>query len=138
MNDQSSREMTLAEVMNTLPEQHHAREEYDDLMGRAPRLPRGTGRYGYLSVPVLEFLWGSQHDQYTRCFLRALRPSEVRIVRGGCQMDARKWRVTIWIEKDPAYPNRERIKRITQEVEVDLVEGVEHGAALARHMGLRS
>lgn len=71
---------------------------------------------GYTVIDVLPFLVGMPLDVHARCYLHALRPSEVRVLVGGeaMKMDSVMWRVTISTD------HRAVITGIVQEVEVDL------------------
>ena len=70
--------------------------------------------YSYALIPVLQFLWGRQLDEAVRAYLPALRPSSVRVTIGEINLDARAWRVTIYVAKDTGL-----ISRIEQEVTVE-------------------
>jgi hypothetical protein len=80
---------------------------------------------GYTAINVLPDLWGRPWDDIALGYVHALRPSQLRVVRGGAQADAWKWRVTVWLEDDD-----KTVKRIQQEVEVGLPDGVCHGQCL--------
>lgn len=78
-----------------------------------------------ISIPVLNFLWGSPWDMLALASAHALRPSHIRVVEHGTQMDSQLWRVTVYLK-------RGRIDRIEQEVEVGLPPGVYNGYELRR------
>lgn len=80
---------------------------------------------GYMAINVLPDLWGRPWDDVALGYVHALRPSQLRVVRGGTQADAWTWRVTVWLEDDD-----KTVKRIQQEVEVGLPDGVCHGECL--------
>lgn len=82
---------------------------------------------GWTVVRALPDLEGKKWGPVTQAHLRALRPSEVRVVEAdGCvKTDACTWRVTVHLD------NSRRISRIEQEVEVDLPDGVDNGYALS-------
>jgi len=79
---------------------------------------------GWTSIEVLSFLKGRKWDEVALGYVHALRPSSIRVTEGLCTMDARSWRVTVYI-----YPDKQ-IKKIEQEVEVSLPEGVNCGWAM--------
>lgn len=87
----------------------------------------GVRSEGSLSVPVLEFLRGRKLDEVVTSYLHALRPSMVRITEGTVKLDARRWRVTIFVKK---IKRSFFVTRIEQEVPVLLPNGVSHGDAL--------
>ena len=80
---------------------------------------------GYLNVEMLTFLKGQPWDDVAQAYVHALRPSRVRVSTGTLQSDGHLWRVTVMTDADG------RIIEITQEVEVALPAGIEHGHALA-------
>lgn len=80
---------------------------------------------GFLSIEVLAFLNGQPWDDVARAYIHALRASEVRISTGALKSDAKLWRVTVMLAPG------EIIEEITQEVEVVLPAGIQHGHALA-------
>ncbi len=80
---------------------------------------------GFLSVEVLQILKGKIWDVVALGYVHSLRPSILRVVRGGIQLDARPWRVTVWLDEDD-----KTIRKIEQEVEVGLPPGVPHGDGL--------
>lgn len=77
-------------------------------------------KIGFTSLKVLTFLKGQPWDEMALCFVTALRPSSVRVVPGGIQLDSRLWRVTVWLRKGV-------IDYIEQEVEVGLMPEM-HGS----------
>lgn len=87
-------------------------------------------RFGQTVVCCLPDLEGKPWNKITQAFLRALRPSTVRVLRDGEgeKTDAVPWRVTVRV-------NEGRIKQIEQEVEVDLPDGVKHGYDLQCKLG---
>ena len=71
---------------------------------------------GYLTIPVLEFLWGEPWNNLALDFVHTLRPSSVRVSNTGWwSVDSRCWRVTVALKRD-----NKTIERIEQEVEVGL------------------
>lgn len=86
---------------------------------------------GSAVIPVLEFLNGRKWDYIAQGFIKALRPSEMEICRGGCRMDVCKWRVRVHLDDDDI------IQCITQEVEVHLIDDIESGFDLKQRVGLK-
>lgn len=80
---------------------------------------------GWKSIKVLEFLNDKQWDDVALAYVHALRPSSIRVTEGTTKLDARVWRVTVYINEDNT------IRYISQEVEVGLPENVAHGEALS-------
>lgn len=81
---------------------------------------------GFLSIKVLEFLNGREWDEVALAYVHSLRPSCIRVTTDCITLDARTWRVTVYVD------NKNIITGIEQEVEVGLPDGVAHGEAL-RH-----
>ncbi len=98
-------------------------DHYRGAGGKPYEHPRGG--YSSCCIEVLKFLWNRKLDAVTMAYVHALRPSSVRICDGAHHLDARRWRVTVDVNK-----HDDIVERITQEVEVALPEGVEHGHAL--------
>lgn len=98
----------------------HAGEYYSDHMVSFEQF----NRLGWKSINVLEFLNGKTWDDLALGYVHALRPSSIRVTKGGITLDARVWRVTVHINEDKT------IKSIQQEVEVGLPETVAHGEAM--------
>lgn len=92
-------------------------------------------RRGYTVIEVLPILKGKPWDEVALGYVHALRPGQLRVVQDGIQLDARTWRVTVYLKKD-----ERTISRIEQEVEVGLPEECPHGAGLdaALRYGLKS
>lgn len=84
----------------------------------------GTQRYGWQTVPVFGWLWGEPYNEVARGFIHSLRPSSVRLARSSITCDSQIWRVTVWLDEN------DLIKRIEQEVEVELPLGIENGHEL--------
>jgi hypothetical protein len=82
-------------------------------------------RIGYNSVEMLEFLKGHPWDQMALNYVHALRPSRIRVTHGEVTCDSWGWRVTVTIDENNI------IRSITQEVEVGLEGGYEHGHDLS-------
>ncbi len=82
----------------------------------------------FQSLKVLQELWGRPWDQCALNFVHALRPSGIRVTRGEIKLDARTWRVTVYLEDDDR-----TILRIEQEVAVGCV-GAQHGYGLRRYV----
>lgn len=78
-------------------------------------------RRGFTDVDVLAFLIGRPLDDVVFAWIHSLRPSSVRVCRGGQNDDARCWRVTIHLNAD------DTVRSIHQEVEVALPEGFRFG-----------
>ncbi|MES2367179.1 MAG: hypothetical protein V4563_14980 [Pseudomonadota bacterium] len=95
--------------------------------GRQGRAFQPLNRRGYTVIDVLQFLNGKPWDAVALAYVHALRPSHLRVVTTGIQLDAQTWRVTVWLN-----PDGKTIKHIEQEVEVGLPEGIEHGENLRR------
>ena len=95
---------------------------------------RVSERYGWTVVDCLPELTGKPWDGLAQAFLRAVRPSEVRVIRVDAlghyvvKTDAKVWRVTVYVDA------AERVTRIAQEVEVDLPDGVQHGFDLGERL----
>jgi len=70
---------------------------------------------GYISIDMLEFLWGLPWNNLARSYVSALRPSNIRVTTGTIKLDAMPWRVTVFLEDD-----RRTICKIRQEVQVSL------------------
>ena len=79
---------------------------------------------GFGEIEVLSFLKGRKWDEVALAYVHALRPSSIRVTTGICKLDARIWRVTVYVDKNDI------IQEIGQEVEVGLPDGVEHADAL--------
>lgn len=89
-----------------------------------------TNRVGYTVVRCLPELEGAPWNEITQAFMRALRPSTVRVIADGVEKsDAIAWRVTVRLDESG------NIERIEQEVEVDLPDGVAHGHDLQCRLG---
>jgi hypothetical protein len=84
-------------------------------------------RLGYTSVDVLPLLTGKPWDEVALAFVHSLRPSCIRVIKHNHAetTDARTWRVTVYLDE------KELIESISQEVQVGLPEGVQHGHALS-------
>ncbi len=85
-------------------------DEYRGSLGRVYEPPSGRA---YLSVPVLPFLVGKPWDQNALNIVHALRPSYVRVTGGEIKCDARKWRVTVYLDRATRL-----LSSIWQEVEI--------------------
>lgn len=84
----------------------------------------GYNHRGYLVRKVLPELTGKSFDEYALGLIHSLRPSFIRVCKGGYTLDAVTWRVTVFIDDNDV------IKEVSQEVEVGLPEGCQHGASL--------
>lgn len=93
-------------------------------------LPDMRSSFGWLTIQVLPELWGRRFDAAALGMIMGLRPRSVRVTRGSVTDDARRWRVTIWIEPLAAEHGVELIERIEQEVEVSLPRGIQNGHEL--------
>jgi hypothetical protein len=82
--------------------------------------------YGFSVIEVLPEIIGKPWCDITQAYLRALRPSDVRVVVDGEEIksDAKLWRVTVFLS---AIRNPRTVTRVEQEVEVNLPPGVDHG-----------
>lgn len=89
-------------------------------------------RRSYLVVECLSELKGKPWDDNALGLVQGLRPSQLRVVNDRIQLDAQSWRVTVWLRLDG-----KTIKRIEQEVQVGLPEGVDHGHHLSELLKLR-
>ena len=87
--------------------------------------------FGFLSIEVLTFLNGQPWDDVARAYVHALRPSSTRVSAEALKSDSRLWRVTVMLDAEA------RITEITQEVEVALPAGIQHGHALACELDRR-
>jgi len=85
-----------------------------------PKVPK----IGWKTIKVLEFLNNKPWDEVALAYVHALRPSSIRVTTGGIYLDARVWRVTVYVD------DNDIIQSITQEVEVALPEKVCHGWCL--------
>lgn len=97
----------------------------DSPNGRQGRPFEPFDSHGFAVIRPLPFLHGRKWDEIALAYVQALRPSHLRVTRGGTQMDAQLWRVTVELEDDGV-----TIDVIDQEVEVGLPDGIEHGEAL--------
>ena len=78
-------------------------------------------------IPVLEFLNGLAYGPEILCYVSALRPSRVVIVRNAIDCMAIPWRVRIWLDQ------RDCIRLIEQEVIFSLYgDQCENGADLTQ------
>ena len=96
-------------------------EHYIDDCGKVYDKPNERG---WTCIEVLEFLKGKPYDAVALAYIHSLRPSYIRVTKGMTTLDARTWRVTVYINEDNT------IRSIKQEVEVALPDGVAHGQAL--------
>jgi hypothetical protein len=80
--------------------------------------------YGWISIPVLEFLNGRPWNNAALNVVHGLRPSAIRILlpTGGITADSVTWRVTVSLDADGR-----TIRKITQEVQVGL-DGCRYGS----------
>jgi hypothetical protein len=79
---------------------------------------------GYTVLPVLPDLWGMPLNDLVMAYVASLRPSCVRVSRGTVTLNARKWRVTIFVDAE------DKVERIEQEVGVGYGSGDEVGRCL--------
>lgn len=93
---------------------------------------KGDGIIGWTVVDVLPEIIGRPWCEVTKAYLRALRPSEVRVIEhnGVMKTDAVTWRVTVQLTA------LGRVAAVHQEVEVDLPSGIAHGYALGRTLDM--
>ncbi len=80
-------------------------------------------RTGFLSMPVLQFLWGQPWDELAMNLVHALRPDCIRVLYwGGMETtDGRVTRVTVYLNKDGT------IRHMEQECQVGLEGKYRHG-----------
>ena len=88
-------------------------DTYRDTLGIPFRRP---DERGYVSAPVLHFLWSRPWDNNALNWVASLRPSSVCVTDGEVKLNCKQWRVTVYLEDDSR-----TIKRIEQEVEVGLI-----------------
>ena len=78
--------------------------------------------HGYTTIEVLDLLVGRPWDERAQSFLRALRPSSVRVhPMDELKSNARPWRVTVMLDGEGL------VRRIEQEFEVGLAKGWQNG-----------
>ena len=73
-----------------------------------------SGCNSFISIDVLEFLWGQPWNNLALRYVSALRPSCLRVTKDFATADAHSWRVTVWLEEDDR-----TIRKIHQEVKAD-------------------
>ena len=93
----------------------------DDYRGYVGVAYENGGPCGFVSAEMLHFLKGRPWDEIALAYVHGLRPSFIRVTRGEWAMDARTWRVSVLVDEHNI------IQRITQEIQVRLPDGVEHG-----------
>ena len=98
-----------------LPHRQNAEKYY----GAQGETAERHNHFGYLTLPVLEFLWGQQWDDLALACVMTLRPSTIRVTAGECTTDSCCWRVTVY-QDDPE--DRNFISRIDQEVEIPIYD----------------
>lgn len=81
---------------------------------------------GHSIIDVLPQLWGLPLCDLTLAYVHACRPSLIRVVRDWETTDSRPWRITIYVDND------DRVKKITQEVEVGYGCGSDVGRILQK------
>jgi len=81
--------------------------------------------YSFTSFQILEFLTGKPWDEVALACCTAFRPTYIRVTEGIINLDARTGRITVYIDE-----NTKLIKKITQEVQVELPEKIVSGSAL--------
>lgn len=91
--------------------------------GRQGRKYEPPDRRGYTVINVLNFLKGRPWDDVALAYVHALRPSHIRVVIDGTQLDSQPWRVTVYLDDN-------KIRAIHQEVEVGLPDGCKNGGGL--------
>lgn len=85
-----------------------------------------SGRWSFTVIDVLDFLVGRPWDEVALSYVSGLRPSKIRLTTGSVKLDAKTWRVTVYLsERD-----KRTITRISQEIGVDLFGDIEHGEDL--------
>lgn len=81
--------------------------------------------YSFTSFQILEFLTGKPWDEVALACCTAFNPSYIRVTDGLVNLDGRVGRITVLIDE-----NTKLIKKITQEVRVELPEKIRSGSAL--------
>lgn len=76
----------------------------------------------YSTHEVLPFLTGRRWDRYALAWVHGLRPSTIRVVDGEEHMDARSWRVTVYVDNATKL-----IEKITQEIDVACFGDIKNG-----------
>ena len=110
---------------------NNPRESEDDLLDPEKYRTNHVKSYvkpihmGFSDVPVLEFLKGRKWDKIALAYVHSLRPSGIRVITNWMTADAYSWRVTVVVDSDDI------IQKISQEVEVGLPDGVNHGHGLS-------
>lgn len=56
---------------------------------------------GFAVFPVLQFLTGRPWDDLALNAVHSLRPSQIRVTEDETKMNARLWRVTVYIRREP-------------------------------------
>lgn len=93
---------------------------YRDTLGKAvTQFPR---RGWTVLEGLLPELVGKPWDDKALGCVQMLRPSYIRVTQGTVKLDARVWRVTVYLEEDNI-----TINRIDQEVEVGLAQSFRNG-----------
>lgn len=87
-------------------------------------------RFGYTILHPLDFLRHSPWDEIALAYVHALRPSFIRVTEDAITLDARLWRVTIYVDKNNT------ILDIEQEVEVALPGNIKCGDDLDERAGI--
>jgi hypothetical protein len=115
LSEEEKADINSKESLNKLSEERAKTDEADKYIVYHHRKFDKNNKYGWALIPVLQDLWGRPWNNAALSFIRALRPSYVRVITDAQTCDACVWRVTVHLEKD----NR-TIRDIEQEVEVDL------------------
>lgn len=87
---------------------------------------RRFNKIGFTSLDVLPELNGKVWNDYALGLVHSLRPSSIRVTDSETKLDARTWRVTVYINNK----TDRIIERIRQEVEVGLPDDID-GASRA-------
>ena len=80
----------------------------------------GLMNQSYTTICVLPELTGKPWNNAALSLVSGLRPSRIRVSEGGVHADSVHWRVTVFVNPDKT------IKRIEQEVVIDIPRGVEN------------
>lgn len=87
---------------------------------------------GYADMEVLPFLYGRPWDEVSYCWIYAVNPTSIRVIKynGSEKCDARRGRVTVYMSETGT------IEKITQEVTIGISKESEHGEDMMRLVGI--
>ena len=100
-------------------------------MANAGRLYERPKGHVWCIVEVLPQLWGRVYDDDAKAMLMSLRPSFLRETYGSISLDARTWRVTVFLIDKEGVPY---VKYIEQEVQAGPVGDDDDGDELKRRI----